>query len=122
MSKRGYNSRSRYNPNKISSYTIKAINFLKDEKLIDFYPGFLTEKNISRLTRIRASKNLINQFSQSILLVDRKLNHPQREFLILKDKNNLPIEYSDNFLTHELRELLDCINNLLSRSLLDIPT
>ena len=123
MSKRGYNSRSRYNPNKISSYTIKAINFLKEEKLIDFYPGFFDrKKNISRLTRIRASKNLINQFSQSILSVDRKLNHPQREFLILKDKNNFPIEYSDNFLTHELRELLVAYNNLLSRSLLDIPT
>ena len=40
MSKRGYNSKSRYNPNNISSYTIKAINFLRDEKLIDFHPGF----------------------------------------------------------------------------------
>ena len=29
MSKRGYNSKSRYNPNKISSYLIRTINFLK---------------------------------------------------------------------------------------------
>ena len=31
MSKRGYLSNSRYNPNKISSYLIKVINFLKKE-------------------------------------------------------------------------------------------
>ena len=56
MSKRGYSSKSRYNPNKISSYTIKIINFLKDEKIIDFYPGFFDRKSgKSRLTRIRAS-------------------------------------------------------------------
>lgn len=123
MSKRGYNSKSRYNPNNISSYTIKAINFLRDEKLIDFHPGFFDrKKNISRLTRIRASKNLVNLFSHSLLLLDKKINHPKREFLILKDKNNLPIEYSDNFLTHEIRELLIAYNNLLSKSLLDIPT
>ena len=40
MSKRGYLSNSRYNPNKISSYLIKAVNFLRNEKLIEFYPGF----------------------------------------------------------------------------------
>ena len=40
MSKRGYNSKSRYNPNNISSYTINAVNFLKKIKLIDFFPGF----------------------------------------------------------------------------------
>ena len=41
MSKRGYLSNSRYNPNKISSYLIKVINFLKVENFIKFYPGFL---------------------------------------------------------------------------------
>ena len=73
MSKRGYNSKSRYNPNNISSYTIKAINFLRDEKLIDFHPGFFDrKKNISRLTRIRASKNLVNLFSHSLFFVRQK--------------------------------------------------
>ena len=41
MSKRGYNSKSRYNPNNISSYTINAVNFLKKNKLIDFFSWFL---------------------------------------------------------------------------------
>ena len=65
MSKRGYNSRSRYNPNNISSYTIKIINFLKDEKMIDFYPGFFDRKSgKSRLTRIRASEPLKKKFEK----------------------------------------------------------
>ena len=40
MSKRGYNSKSRYNPNNISSYTIHAVKFLKENELIDVFPGF----------------------------------------------------------------------------------
>ena len=44
MSKRGYNSKSRYNPNNISSYTINAVNFLKNDKLIEFFPGFFDRK------------------------------------------------------------------------------
>ena len=39
MSKRGYLSESRYNPNKISSYLIKIIKFLKSSNFIEFYPG-----------------------------------------------------------------------------------
>ena len=53
MSKRGYLSNSRYNPNKISSYTIKVINFLKKENYIHFYPGFFDSiRKKSRLSRI----------------------------------------------------------------------
>ena len=40
MSKRGYNSNSRYNPNKISSYCIKVINYLRENELLEFFPGF----------------------------------------------------------------------------------
>ena len=40
MSKRGYLSNSRYNPNKISSYTIKVINFLKKRELHTFLSWF----------------------------------------------------------------------------------
>ena len=63
MSKRGYNSKSRYNPNNISSYTINAVNFLKKVKLIDFFPGFFDRKTKkSRLTRIRASQEFTKLF------------------------------------------------------------
>ena len=123
MSKRGYNSKSRYNPNNISSYTISAVNFLKKTKLIEFFPGFFdrTTKK-SRLTRIRASKELKDYFEESLQFVDKKINHPKREFVIIRDQLNNKVEYKDNFKTHEIREILVGYNNLLSISVIDVPT
>ena len=123
MSKRGYRSKSRYNPNNISSYTIHAVNFLKKIKLIDFFPGFFDRKTKkSRLTRIRASRELRNYFEDSLQFVDKKINHPKREFVIIIDQFNNKVEYEDNFKTHEIREILTEYNNLLSSSIIDIPT
>ena len=65
MSKRGYLSNSRYNPNKISSYIIKVVHFFKKkvEKYIQFFPGFYDSKEkVSRLSRIHASKKLSELF------------------------------------------------------------
>ncbi len=123
MSKRGYNSKSRYNPNNISSYTIPAVNLLKKIKLIDFFPGFFDRKTKkSRLTRIRASKNLISYFEDSLQFIDKRINHPKREFVIIRDQLNNKVEYKDNFKTHEIREILAEYNNLLSTSIIDVPT
>ena len=123
MSKRGYNSKSRYNPNNISSYTINAVNFLKKNKLIDFFPGFFDRKTKkSRLTRIRASEELRDYFKESLQFVDKKINHPKREFVIIRDQLNNKVEYKDNFKTHEIRETLVEYNNLLSVSVIDVPT
>ena len=123
MSKRGYNSKSRYNPNNISSYTINAVNFLKKNKLIDFFPGFFDRKTKkSRLTRIRASEELRDYFKESLQFVDKKINHPKREFVIITDQLNNKVEYKDNFKTHEIRETLVEYNNLLSVSVIDVPT
>ena len=123
MSKRGYNSKSRYNPNNISSYTINAVNVLRKINLIDFFPGFFDRKTKkSRLTRIRASKDLRNYFEDSLQFVDKKINHPKREFVIIRDQLKNKVEYKDNFKTHEIREILAEYNNLLSTNIIDVPT
>ena len=123
MSKRGYNSKSRYNPNNISSYTIHAVKFLKENELIDVFPGFFDRKTKkSRLTRIKASKKLRNYFEDSLQFIDQKINHPKREFVIMRDQLNNKVEYKDNFKTHEIREILVEYNNLLSISIIDVPT
>ena len=44
LSKRGYKAKSRYNPNRISSRMIDAIKLLKNNGLIDYFPGFFDEK------------------------------------------------------------------------------
>ena len=81
MSKRGYLSNSRYNPNKISSYIIKVVHFLKNEKY-SILPRVFDSKTKVRLSRIRASKNLIILFNKITLPKAIKFNHVNREFLI----------------------------------------
>ena len=76
MSKRGYKLKSRYNPNNISSYLIKAIRILNDAKMIDFHPGFYDSKRkISRLTRIRASGSLLSYFKKIEFSNVQNFNH-----------------------------------------------
>ena len=121
MSKRGYLSNSRYNPNKISSYLIKAVNFLRNEKLIEFYPGFFDSiRKKSRLSRIRASDNLIKLFNKITLPKKIKINHPSREFLI-KFNGKKKVEYYDDFETQEIQEIIKNYNELILKTLFDIP-
>ncbi len=123
MSKRGYHSKSRYNPNNISSYVIKAVNFLKEKSFIEFYPGFYDRKTKnSRLSRIRASKILADFFEKQKLSLNHRINHPLREYLIVKDLKNRKQEYKDNFSTHEKRELINSYNQIINKTLVDIPT
>ncbi len=106
MSKRGYNSNSRYNPNKISSYCIKIINYLRKNELLEFFPGFLDlRKKKSRLSRIKAKDKLITEFKKVKLNKSYSIHHQKREFVYLY-QNNIKREYNDNFKTHELREIL----------------
>ena len=121
MSKRGYLSNSRYNPNKISSYTIKVINFLKKENYIHFYPGFFDSiRKKSRLSRIRASDKLVKIFQRTKLPLKIKINHPSREYLI-KTEGKKKIEYSDDFETQDVKEIIYNYNELISKTIIDIP-
>ena len=121
MSKRGYNSNSRYNPNKISSYCIQIIRFLKESELLDFIPGFFDSINKkSRLTRIKPKKKLIAEFKKVDLQKSYSIHHEKREFIYLY-KNNILSEYNDSFKTHELREILNLYNTIIQKNLFDIP-
>ena len=40
----------------------------------------------------------------------------------MRDQLNNKVEYKDNFKTHEIREILAEYNNLLSTSIIDVPT
>ena len=122
MSKRGYKSKSRYNPNRISSQLIMVVKYLSKLNLIDLHKGFYDSKRkISRLTRIRASRRMIVEFMKINLGENIKINHAKREFLYLqRDKRNL-LEYADNFRSHEIRDVLVEYNDLISKSLFDMP-
>lgn len=123
LSKRGYKVKSRYNLNSISSQLISCIKYLKNEKLIDFFPGFYdTRTKISRLTRIRASSHLKKEFLKLNLNPFNTLNLDKRENIYLLDSNQKSIEYRDNFNTYEIREILKNYNSIIMRTLFDIPS
>ncbi len=121
MSKRGYRSKSRYNPSELSSYSIKLIKYLKDASLIDFQKGFYdTRTKRSRLSRIRANQSVINFFRKIKFKSLSKIDHEKREYVyFFKDKNYT--EYKDNFKTHELREILKVYNKIIKKNFFDIP-
>ena len=121
MSKRGYKSRSRYNPNNISSYLIRTITFLHKKKLIDLYPGFYDLKSKrSRLTRIKPSFILKKHFEKIKLLKVHKINHRKKEFLLIV-KNGVLVEYSDSYETQEKKVVVKNYNDIISKTLFDIP-
>ena len=122
MSKRGYNSKSRYNPNNISSYLIKVVNLLVKNNLINFHAGFYdTRTKKSRLTRIKSSKILINQFEKIKLLSTQGVNHRKKEYLLIYNKGKL-YEYKDSYDTQEIRVVLENYNKIISKTLFDIPS
>ncbi len=121
MSKRGYNASSRYNPNNISSYLIKVIKFLDKNNLIEFYPGFYDKKSKkSRLTRIKPSNLLINHFQRINFSTYQNINHKKKEYLLIYKGRNLH-EYSDTYNTQELKATLENYNQIISKTLFDIP-
>ncbi len=121
MSKRGYNSRSRYNPNNISSYLIKTIIFLKKRNLIELYPGFYDSKSKrSRLTRIKPSYILKKHFKKINFLYNHQINHRKKEILLIS-KNGCLIEYDDSYETQEKKVVIENYNSIISKTLFDIP-
>ena len=122
MSKRGYKANSRYNPNRISSLTIETIKNLKEKKLIEFHPGFFdTTRKISRQSRIRAKGDLLQAFRSYSFTANDILFPKNREFILLLNKEKKLTEYSDNFETHEIREILSNYNKILAKTFFDIP-
>ena len=121
MSKRGYNSKSRYNPNNISSYLIKVVKLLVKNNLINFHAGFYDPRSKkSRLTRIKSSKMLINQFEKVKLSSTQSINHRKKEYLLIYNKGKL-YEYKDSYDTQEIRVILENYNKIIAKTLFDIP-
>lgn len=123
MSKRGYKAKSRYNPNMISAYCIETIKFLKDNRLIELYPGFYDYKNgFSRLSRIKASEFLVKEFEKFDFNIYEILNLKKRESLFLYNKESRLQEYDDTFETHEIREVIRNYNRTMMKTFFDIPS
>ena len=74
----------------------------------------------SRLTRIKSSKMLINQFEKVKLLSTSSINHRKKEYLLIYNEGKLH-EYKDSYNTQEIRVILENYNEIISKTLFDIP-
>ena len=123
MSRKSYRKHSRYNAVGYSATTIAVVKDLERHGLIELVTGFLDRQSgKSRRTRIRATKPLIDligsDWSSTLSFIPY-----ERSFEPIELRNDrLRIEYDEepNWVA-DSRELLHEYNELLNRSLIDIP-
>lgn len=123
MSPNKYKKGSRYNAVGYSATTITVVKDLERNGLIEFVTGFLDRQSgKSRRTRIRATKQLIDLIGSDW---SSTLSHIpyERSFEPIELRNDrLRIEYDEEpDWVADSRELLHEYNELLNRSLIDIP-
>ena len=124
MSKRGYNSKSRYNPNSISSFLIKIIKFLEKKEIHRILSSqlLIPEQIKVGYQELEQTQSLIYQFQAEKInsLEVQNFNHLKREFVLIYDKGKL-CEYTDTYETNEIGQVLKYYNRLISKNLFDIP-
>lgn len=115
----------RYNPSQVDRKIIAIVKSLEAAGLVEIKTGFLDRQtNKAFRTRMRASRTLIELFHQTdVDIYDVKIHHAV-ETLELKDDQGALVNYGHNFepkWAAASRELLSKYNDLLRRSLIDVP-
>lgn len=122
MNNNAYKSKSRYNELHISKKIIEVIKKLHQLNLIHLISGFYDPNGLlSKVTRIWATKKLIQKFYSSNFMPFHINYHIDREIIILRDHNKKEIEYEDSASTIQMRDNLKEYNYLLSKTFIDIP-
>jgi hypothetical protein len=120
---------SRYNALHISPILITYRQQLDELGWIEFKRGRYSRKNPkwNFVSRLRASSWLQDQFSSLSLIADDVGYAPNRECIILNDKDydgdkTFPIAYTDTDTTLRMRDVLSSYNSLLEKTYIDIAT
>jgi hypothetical protein len=120
---------SRYNALHISSILIIYSKQLHALGWIEYKRGSHSDENPqwSFVSRLRASSWLQDQFSSLNLIADDIGYAPNRECIILNEKDydgdkTFPIEYVDTDATHRMRDILSSYNSLLEKTYVDIAS
>jgi hypothetical protein len=120
---------SRYNALHISPILITYRQHLDDLGWIEFKRGRYSRENPqwNFVSRLRASSWLQDQFSALTLIADDIGYAPNRECIVLNEKDydgdkTSPIEYTDTDTTRRMRDILSSYNSLLEKTYIDIAT
>ena len=125
MTKNSYKVNSRYNAIKISSKIIDMVHKLEKKQLIDTRQG---SEQSGRVTRIRATTNLMKQFAaiNFCMLENLEPAYTIKELVVLnkkdEDDKKQELEYYDTYQTEKMRAELKSYNKLINESHIDIPT
>jgi hypothetical protein len=120
---------SRYNALHISSILITYRKQLHALEWLEYKNGSHSDDNPqwNFVSRLRASSWLQDKFSSLTLMADDIGYAPNRECIILNEKDydggkSSPIEYTDSDFTCRMREILSSYNSLLEKTHIDIAT
>ena len=120
---------SRYNALHISSTLITYRKQLHALGWLDYKGGSHSDENPqwSFVSRLRASAWLQDQFSELTLEADDIGYAPNRECIVLNDKDydgdrTFPIDYADTDKTRRMRDILSSYNSLLEQTHIDISS
>jgi len=118
-----YKAKSRYNELHISKLTPEIIDILIEAGLIEQAMGFIDHvSGIGRVSRIWPTGALIEKFEDAKFTPFDIIDPPNRETIILRDRDGEEIEYDDTDETRRMRKLVETYNDLISRTYIDIPT
>jgi len=123
MSRKSYRKHSRYNAVGYSATAITVVKDLERHGLIELVTGFLDRQSgKSRRTRIRATKPLIDLIGSdcSSILAHIPYERSFEPIELRNDKTRIEYDEEPEWVANS-RELLHEYNELLNRSLIDIP-
>ena len=116
-----YQAKSRYNELHVGKKIIHLVDVCIDHNIIEQKIGFNDRLNgVSYQSRIWASDWLKECFKEARFNLFHLHSHPERETIVLKDRNKKLINYVDTKDIKRMRSLLHDYNELLARTHLDI--
>lgn len=121
MSPKEYKAKgSRYNALNISRKTIDVVERLRAAGLIKMKGGYYDRRWGGKRTRIWPSPELIALFERNQLDVYKVGRATDEEVIILKNEDDVRVEYEDTPESHRMRQVVRDYNDLLSRHFIDI--
>jgi len=122
--KNQYKGNSRYNKLHISFKTVSIVDSLEKLGYVENKNGFFDEKRKrSRIARMKTTPKLIRLIEKKHECMPEMIKtHPDKECIILRDKNKNEIEYQDTIRTKSMRNDLLEYNQLLAKTFIDIPS
>jgi len=122
LSRNEYSQRGRYSPRWLShGITSGIVKGLQQADYIARQTGFRDRgRQVGYRTRIRATQKLVTAFKRAGLQSEMISHASDFELIRLRDAEKVLVEYTDDQLTEQMRNVMVAINGYLSRSFIGL--